>query len=408
MIQLWPWIHTLMQGQFAAGGLLLMAVGSLLAMLKSIPLKIWDWVVRQTTVSMTITDDSDSFDWFKWWFQKHPSAENIRSLDAYTPYDNERRVFVTPGVGAHWLWHKSRPVRVLLERTENTTSYKRRQSFHLQTFGRNQQFMRELLTQCRTSYLEQTKNKSTMNTFNKDFMWERLDSYSPRALDSVILPTEVKTDLVQDIERFRAAKIWYSHLGIPYRRGYLLHGLPGSGKTSLISGIAQHFHLQVCPINLNSVTDTTLAQMIRKAPANALIMLEDIDCTGASEKRFTAEKKSSLEDLMGGLSLSGLLNALDGAQSANGTLFFMTTNHIDRLDPALLRAGRTDVKIEFRAATLAQKTMLYKRFFPEACDYEADEFLTNNPATTVAEFQGLLLAERNQRLLNTKAMEAVI
>ena len=57
MIQLWPWIHTLMQGQFAAGGLLLMAVGSLLAMLKSIPLKIWDWVVRQTTVSMTLTDD---------------------------------------------------------------------------------------------------------------------------------------------------------------------------------------------------------------------------------------------------------------------------------------------------------------------------------------------------------------
>jgi chaperone BCS1 len=199
-------------------------------------------------------------------------------------------------------------------------------------------------------------------------------------------------------------------MGIPYRRGYLLHGLPGAGKTSLINGIANHFHLKVCPINLNNVTDSMLSQMILTAPSNALILLEDVDCAGATEKRLDTDKKKEgkevLENLMMGLSLSGLLNALDGAQSANGTLFFMTTNHIDKLDPALLRDGRTDVRIEFIAASTDQKRTLYMRFFPNSSEQEVQEFLANHPTTTIAELQGILLRERNKQLANTRAISA--
>lgn len=154
------------------------------------------------------------------------------------------------------------------------------------------------------------------------------------------------------------------------------------------------------------MTDSSLATAILKAPTNALILLEDVDCAGATEKRVNKEKTDGLHDLFCGLSLSGLLNALDGAQATDGTLFFMTTNHIENLDPALLRAGRTDVKIEFGAASTTQKEALYIRFFPEASEYEAQEFVNNHPAITVAEFQGMLLTERNQRLSETKAMEA--
>jgi chaperone BCS1 len=109
---------------------------------------------------------------------------------------------------------------------------------------------------------------------------------------------------------------------------------------------------------------------------------------------------------MTGLSLSGLLNALDGAQSANGALFFMTTNHIDKIDQALLRDGRTDVRIEFTAASTDQKRMLYMRFFPNTSEQEMIEFLANNPTTTIAELQGVLLRERNKQLANTKVMSA--
>ena len=408
MSPLWPMIHTILQGQLAAGGLLLMAVGSLIAMLKAVPLTIWNGVVRQTTVAMSITDDSDSFEWFKWWFQEQPSIRRTRLLDAYTPYGSDHRAFVTPGPGAHWLWYMGRPLRVVLTRTENTTSYKRRECFHLQTLGRNPKIMQNLLGKCRQSYLDQTHDKSAMFTVNTDKKWEQLDSYTPRSLKSVVLPNGVIETLVRDIEFFQASKDWYMSMGIPYRRGYLFHGLPGAGKTSLINGIANHFHLKVCPINLNNVTDSILSQMILTVPSNALILLEDVDCAGATEKRLDMDKKKEgekvLENLMIGLSLSGLLNALDGAQSANGSLFFMTTNHIDRLDPALLRDGRTDVRIEFLAASTDQKRTLYMRFFPNASEQEMIEFLTNNTTTTIAELQGVLLRERNKQLANTKFM----
>jgi chaperone BCS1 len=410
MTHLWPLIHTVLQGQLAAGGLLLMAVGSLIAMLKTVPLTIWNGVVRQTTVAMSITDDSDSFEWFKWWFQEQPSIRRTRLLDAYTPYGSDHKVFVTPGPGAHWLWYMGRPLRVTLTRTENTTSYKRRQCFYLQTLGRNPKIMQNLLGKCYRSYLAQTHDKSAMFTVNNDKNWVQLASYAPRSLKSVILPEGVIENLVRDIEFFQASKDWYMSMGIPYRRGYMLHGLPGAGKTSLINGIANHFHLKVCPINLNNVTDSTLSQMILTAPSNALILLEDVDCARATEKRLDLDldkdKKDGLENLMMGLSLSGLLNALDGAQSANGALFFMTTNHLDKLDPALLRDGRTDVRIEFTTASTDQKRTLYMRFFPNTSEQEMIEFLANNTTTTIAELQGVLLRERNKQLSDTLVMSA--
>ena len=408
MTHLWPLIHTVLQGQLAAGGLLLMAVGSLIAMLKTVPLTIWNGVVRQTTVAMSITDDSDSFEWFKWWFQEQPSIRRTRLLDAYTPYGSDHKVFVTPGPGAHWLWYMGRPLRVTLTRTENTTSYKRRECFYLQTLGRNPKIMQNLLGKCYRSYLAQTHDKSAMFTVNNDKNWVQLASYAPRSLKSVILPEGVMENLVRDIEFFQASKDWYMSMGIPYRRGYMLHGLPGAGKTSLINGIANHFHLKVCPINLNNVTDSTLSQMILTAPSNALILLEDVDCAGATEKRLDLDKdkKDGLENLMMGLSLSGLLNALDGAQSANGALFFMTTNHLDKLDPALLRDGRTDVRIEFTTASTDQKRTLYMRFFPNTSEQEMIEFLANNTTTTIAELQGVLLRERNKQLSDTLVMSA--
>jgi chaperone BCS1 len=92
------------------------------------------------------------------------------------------------------------------------------------------------------------------------------------------------------------------------------------------------------------------------------------------------------------VTLSGLLNVLDGFYAPSNVLFVMTTNRIEALDAALLRPGRIDYKLYLGKASERQKTELYLRFFPEATEYEAAKFVQNAAsAETMAAFQGLLL-----------------
>src|SRR5690606_10180375 len=126
-----------------------------------------------------------------------------------------------------------------------------------------------------------------------------------------------------------------------HHRGYLFYGEPGTGKTSMISALANHFTKNLAVLSLNSIkTDEQLAEALANAPNNAFIVIEDIDACGVNVSRTHEEKQQ-------GITFSGLLNALDGIITADETVIFMTTNHIDRLDPALIRPGRVDLKEEF-------------------------------------------------------------
>ena len=62
--------------------------------------------------------------------------------------------------------------------------------------------------------------------------WEECQRKKARALESVVLEGTIAQDIIADIKRFQQAGQWYSEKGVPYRRGYLLHGPPGTGKTS--------------------------------------------------------------------------------------------------------------------------------------------------------------------------------
>jgi chaperone BCS1 len=94
-----------------------------------------------------------------------------------------------------------------------------------------------------------------------------------------------------------------------------------------------------------------------------------------------------------GVTLSGLLNVLDGFHAPDNVLYMMTTNKIEALDPALLRPGRIDYRLYLGVASEEQKLELYWRFFPQAEEFEARAFVeAHSWAETMADFQGLLLA----------------
>jgi chaperone BCS1 len=145
---------------------------------------------------------------------------------------------------------------------------------------------------------------------------------------------------------------------VPYRRGYLLYGPPGTGKTSFVQAVAGLLKLKLCYLNLsnNEMNDDSLNRLLSEAPENSIILLEDVDAMFL--QRDQVQKKQTL-------SFSGFLNALDGVRSQEGQIMFMTTNHKERLDPALLRPGRADVHVRLDLASEKQIKELFLRFFPD-------------------------------------------
>merc|ERR1719453_2166128 len=210
--------------------------------------------------------------------------------------------------------------------------------------------------------------------------WEKALSKKPRAIDSVILDADLAVSLLADARDFLSSSDWYASVGIPYRRGYLLHGPPGCGKTSFCQALAGALKLDVCMLTLSNknLDDNGLAAALRDCPVNAIVLLEGVGRGG------------------GGVTFSGLLNALDGVASQEGRLFFMTTNHIEKLDAALIRPGRCDVKVEVRYASRTQAARLYGRFFVDAPAADAEAFARLLPEyeVSMASLQGYLLEHR--------------
>ena len=388
--------------QFASSGLLLMIVGGLSVYLRAIPQQIWEWFVEQTTLMITVKDDDAAFVWVKEWFLEQKLLKRVRSVDMDTAMRNER-VALIPAPGRHWFWHAGRPFVVYFYRSEETRerSARRIESLTFKTIGRKRPFLQSFVDDVVACHIRRLGVQSFLFTY--DDGWYSVQGYAPRLLESVILEPGEKEHLVQDIQRFRTSKPRYQRLGIPYHRGYLFYGPPGTGKTSLVSALAANFGLSIYLINLADFNDRTLMNAINEVNSNSVLLFEDIDCMKSSQTRVPSashgnegpneqKQKEAVAD-KNGVSLSGLLNVLDGFHAPTNVLFMMTTNRMETLDDALLRPGRIDYRLYLGEASEEQKLRLCRRFFSYASEHQAVEFVeAHRSASTMAEFQGLLLA----------------
>ncbi|ETW78392.1 AAA+-type ATPase [Heterobasidion irregulare TC 32-1] len=219
-----------------------------------------------------------------------------------------------------------------------------------------------------------------------------------------------------DVEQFLDPKTesWYHKKGVPYHRGYLLYGPPGSGKTSTVHALASRFDLEVYVVSISGakISDVSLGKLISSIPKGAILLIEDIDCIFPPSFRNDSTRLDPhglpLSDPFEGQSrvtLSGMLNMLDGAASESGRIVFATTNHLEALDPALIRAGRFDVKVEYKLASPEQGIALFRHFFPESDAATAETFAKAIPhmELSMADISGYLIKYRDATLEKTVA-----
>jgi chaperone BCS1 len=244
-------------------------------------------------------------------------------------------------------------------------------------------------------------------------LWTVIAKRPSRPIDTVILPDSLKSELLSDLNTFWGSsnRSQYANRGIPYRRGYLFTGPPGTGKSSCAFALAGFFGVDAYVLSLNdsAMTEDLLFRLQSKLPRHSILLLEDIDRVSLLQR----SDQQSVDESRCGVSLAGLLNAIDGVASQEGRALI---NHPERLDKALIRPGRVDRTFHFGLATKDQIKKLFLQMYnddegkPESTvhndltkDYDlvelakkfTDELQEN--AFSPADVQGYLLIKKDPR-----------
>ncbi|XP_073065581.1 AAA-ATPase At2g18193-like [Primulina eburnea] len=182
--------------------------------------------------------------------------------------------------------------------------------------------------------------------------WGCINLDHPATFDKLAMDPCLKKSIIEDLERFVRRRDYYKKVGKAWKRGYLLYGPPGTGKSSLIAAMANYLKFDVYDLELASLySNSELKRILLSTTNRSIIVVEDIDCSVQMHDR-SAETEGN-ESSNPKLTLSGVLNFIDGLWSTCGDerIIIFTTNHKEKLDPALLRPGRMDMHIHMGYCT---------------------------------------------------------
>lgn len=183
-------------------------------------------------------------------------------------------------------------------------------------------------------------------------MWGSINLEHPSTFDTLAMDPELKQMILDDLDRFLRRKEFYRRVGKAWKRGYLLYGPPGTGKSSLIAAMANYLRFDIYDLELTSIySNSDLRRILLSTTNRSILVIEDVDCSVEMKDRQNdgASVGSNTK-----LTLSGILNFIDGLWSSCGDerIIVFTTNHKERIDPALLRPGRMDVHINMSYCTV--------------------------------------------------------
>lgn len=375
------WIrHALETNMVFSGGFALSLFGGLVAFLYRIPALVWPILKRTFVTQLEFANDDPAYQWILAWLSAQPylqKTKHIRVLSTltnpdqnYSATESRQPLFSIPS-GLHWFLYKGRFIWITLTKNRIPMSSSRigsssvlAEELVISSLFAPNTFISDLVYEAKALY--DKRDASTVSLYIPDSWedsWKKISSKPMRPLTSLVYDENLGEEVLKDLNTFSSSQSWYASMGIPWRRGYLLYGIPGSGKTTLVMALAGELGRDIYILNLSKpeLSDDGLIRLLNAIPSGAFLLMEEIDCL--FDGRVAKNDKQNL-------TFSGLLAAIDGVASAEGRVLFMTTNHFEKLDSALTRPGRADVHLHFTFATSNQIIKLIKKFFPERTDDE--------------------------------------
>ena len=205
---------------------------------------------------------------------------------------------------------------------------------------------------------------------------------------AIIFPE--KQNVFSYINAWIKSEYYFSNRGVNHKIGILLYGKPGTGKTTFAKVLATKFKLDLIILNLNILSELIKRKDFCDRLDDSVVVFEDIDVLVS--KRDNSVTSADRENFQ------ALLQLLDGINSCNKTIFLATTNYIDRLDPALIRDGRFDIKIEMKNFDHDEAVKMCNKFEVDSEVILRDEQYPINPAYLQNKIITLQMKEINEKL----------
>ncbi len=362
-----------------AGALTLSVSGGVMFMLRTVPNRIIRFVKSQCVTVLTFNNTSwesrNVFHRISTFLMSKTTEAGTRSLSVSSVWDDElnrRIITMSVGFGNHIVWYGHTPLLINKMALESSGGDLLKEQISIYKFGRSHKLFHQLVAD---NTVLPNDDKLALYDFNLDRGWDISTHIDAQGLDSLALDADIKKMFRDEMDFFLNNREDYLRIGLPWKVAMVLHGIPGSGKTSIIRALAAEYKLRLCILPIHQMSDSSFSKALMSAPQKSIIAIEDFDSARATNARSNVTKtakssnntpsdpngdvvaettatkgkdeaKEAIAEWAEGLTLSTILNALDGIASLDGIVIMMTTNCIEKIDDAILRSGRVDRLIE--------------------------------------------------------------
>lgn len=272
---------------------------------------------------------------------KHASVLGVDN----TGCDSSDTARMSPAPGIYYCTHLGMRLRVEFQEEVDTSSHRNSTSHRVRIVALNDPHGR-LIPAISAIIREQL---ATDQLRVEDYENYEHVMKARRDISCVVMDPKEKKRLTDHLDWWSTSSGEYARLGIPYKTGVLLYGPPGTGKTSLAQAIASYLGYVLVVAPMSALVSRGSGSTIQRG---SVVLIEDFDRNSLSHSDSDSDSESDSGDSItkmakafSGESVSKILNFLDGVSSPEGVVFILSTNHIDRIDPALIRSGRIDVRI---------------------------------------------------------------